>query len=201
MARRVHRRTSTRSSTTARRRCRSTTPIPSCTGRATSTARSSASRGAAPPRDQAWALVKYLTTNKHCARAVLSNGIRNVPTTSASLHSPGADAGRALRDVPEDLREPEVEHVADHGLRRRLHEPRSELLHEVAGGQREGSHRRAEEARHAARRPGRAGQGRRGAVSESAPASTAGASAPPCRCARRRRSDGAIGAAAGSCCS
>jgi multiple sugar transport system substrate-binding protein len=36
--------------------------------------------------DQAWALVKYLTTNNH-ALAVLSNGLRNVPTTSASLHS------------------------------------------------------------------------------------------------------------------
>jgi len=37
--------------------------------------------------DQAWALVKYLTTSNH-ALAVLSNGLRNVPTTSASLHSP-----------------------------------------------------------------------------------------------------------------
>ena len=31
-------------------------------------------------RDQAWALVKYLTTNDH-ALAELSNGLRNVPTT------------------------------------------------------------------------------------------------------------------------
>jgi multiple sugar transport system substrate-binding protein len=37
--------------------------------------------------DQAWALVRYLTTNNH-ALAALSNGLRNVPTTSASLHSP-----------------------------------------------------------------------------------------------------------------
>jgi multiple sugar transport system substrate-binding protein len=36
--------------------------------------------------DQAWALVKYLTTNSH-ALAVLSNGLRNVPTTRASLTS------------------------------------------------------------------------------------------------------------------
>jgi multiple sugar transport system substrate-binding protein len=38
-------------------------------------------------QDQAWALVKYLTTNSHFL-AQFSNGIRNVPTTSASLHSP-----------------------------------------------------------------------------------------------------------------
>jgi len=36
--------------------------------------------------DQSWALVKYLTTNSH-ALAVLSNGLRNVPTTRASLKS------------------------------------------------------------------------------------------------------------------
>jgi multiple sugar transport system substrate-binding protein len=36
--------------------------------------------------DQAWELVKYLTTNTH-ALAVLSNGLRNVPSTSASTHS------------------------------------------------------------------------------------------------------------------
>ena len=36
--------------------------------------------------DQAWAIVKYLTTNNH-ALAVLSNGLRNVPTTKASLDS------------------------------------------------------------------------------------------------------------------
>jgi multiple sugar transport system substrate-binding protein len=38
-------------------------------------------------KDQAWSLVKYLTTNSH-ALAVFSNGIRNVPTTKASLTSP-----------------------------------------------------------------------------------------------------------------
>jgi multiple sugar transport system substrate-binding protein len=35
---------------------------------------------------EAWALVKYLTTADH-PLAVLSNGLRNVPTTSSSLHS------------------------------------------------------------------------------------------------------------------
>jgi multiple sugar transport system substrate-binding protein len=40
----------------------------------------------APSKDAAWELVKYLTTDNH-ALAVLSNGLRNVPTTNASLHS------------------------------------------------------------------------------------------------------------------
>src|SRR5205085_1427868 len=35
---------------------------------------------------QAWDLVKWLTTNTH-ALAELSNGLRNVPSTSASTHS------------------------------------------------------------------------------------------------------------------
>jgi multiple sugar transport system substrate-binding protein len=37
-------------------------------------------------QDQAWQVVKYLTTNSHFL-AQFSNGIRNVPTTTASLHS------------------------------------------------------------------------------------------------------------------
>jgi multiple sugar transport system substrate-binding protein len=37
-------------------------------------------------KSQAWDLVKYLTTNNH-ALAVLSNGLRNVPTTKSSLTS------------------------------------------------------------------------------------------------------------------
>ena len=37
-------------------------------------------------KDQAWALLKYLTTNAH-PLALFSNAIRNVPTTKASLNS------------------------------------------------------------------------------------------------------------------
>jgi multiple sugar transport system substrate-binding protein len=37
-------------------------------------------------RDAAWQLVKYLATDEH-ALALMSNGLRNVPTTSASLTS------------------------------------------------------------------------------------------------------------------
>jgi multiple sugar transport system substrate-binding protein len=40
-----------------------------------------------PHIDQAWDLVRYLTTNTHFL-AQFSNGIRNVPSTTASLHSP-----------------------------------------------------------------------------------------------------------------
>jgi multiple sugar transport system substrate-binding protein len=38
-------------------------------------------------QDEAWQVVKYLTTNTHFL-AQFSNGIRNVPTTKASLTSP-----------------------------------------------------------------------------------------------------------------
>jgi multiple sugar transport system substrate-binding protein len=38
-------------------------------------------------KDQAWKLLKYLTFDKH-PLALFSNGIRNVPTTKASLNSP-----------------------------------------------------------------------------------------------------------------
>jgi multiple sugar transport system substrate-binding protein len=40
----------------------------------------------AKDKDAAWELVKYLTTDQH-ALSVLSNGLRNVPTTTASLQS------------------------------------------------------------------------------------------------------------------
>ena len=38
-------------------------------------------------RDDAWNLVKYLTTNNH-ALATFSNGIRNVPSTRSAASSP-----------------------------------------------------------------------------------------------------------------
>jgi multiple sugar transport system substrate-binding protein len=38
-------------------------------------------------KDEAWALLKYLTTQDH-PLAQLSNGLRNVPTTTSSLKSP-----------------------------------------------------------------------------------------------------------------
>ena len=41
----------------------------------------------AQEREEAWKLVKYLTTNDH-ALAKFSNGIRNVPSTKSSSKSP-----------------------------------------------------------------------------------------------------------------
>jgi len=41
----------------------------------------------APHKDEAWALLRYLTTSSH-ALAQMANGLGNVPTTTASLHSP-----------------------------------------------------------------------------------------------------------------
>ena len=45
---------------------------------------------------EAWDLVKYLTTNTH-ALAQLSNGLRNVPSTSASLQSKELSPTRTSR--------------------------------------------------------------------------------------------------------
>ena len=69
-------------------------------------------------RDQAWDLVKYLTTNDH-ALAKFSNGIRNVPSTVSSCEVQGADPRQELRDVPQDLRQPALADDADHADRRR----------------------------------------------------------------------------------
>src|SRR3954449_2501543 len=58
-----------------------------------------------------------------------------------------AHARPALRDVPEDLREPEVEHLAHRRVRCGVHEPGAELLHEVAGRQCRQPQGRPEQAR------------------------------------------------------
>ena len=123
-------------------------------------------------RDQAWALVKYLTTNDH-ALAELSNGIRNVPTTSELAHVEGDRPGRALRDLPEDLREPAVGHVADSRLGRVVHQRGAVVLHAVAGGQGEEPRERPRQARQTARRAGRPGKGRRRALSQAPALETA----------------------------
>ena len=68
-------------------------------------------------RDQAWELVKYLTTNDH-ALAKFSNGIRNVPSTVSSSKSPELIPDKQLRDVPEDLHQPALADDADHADRR-----------------------------------------------------------------------------------
>ena len=69
----------------------------------------------APNKDAGWELIKYLATDPHAA-ALLSNGLRNVPTTNSSLHSQRADARPAVQGLPEHLRQPEA--------RRRRRSPR-----------------------------------------------------------------------------
>src|SRR5581483_11994793 len=75
-----------------------------------------------------------------------------------------ARSRRAFRDVPQDLREPEVRDVADRGVGRLVHECRPELRHEVAGRDGQEPCGRPRVARQAARRTGSAGQGRRRSV-------------------------------------
>ena len=89
--------------------------------------------------DEAWALVKYLTTNDH-ALAAFSNGIRaTCRRRSARLKSQELEARRELRDVPEDLREPELDDDADHAAdRRESRRTFTNFVGEVAGRQRAG---------------------------------------------------------------
>ena len=69
-------------------------------------------------RDEAWKLVKYLTTNDH-ALAMFSNGIRNVPSTRSSARSKELKPDKNFDDVHEDLHAPEVGDDPDHGRRAR----------------------------------------------------------------------------------
>ena len=115
---------------------------------------------------QAWALVRYLTTNDH-ALAELSNGLRNVPTTTASANSKEIKPDAHFATFIKVFSEPEVDHVADHRVRRLVHEPRAELRDAVAGRPGEGSAVRADLARQAARRSRRSRQRGRSAVSHS----------------------------------
>ena len=78
--------------------------------------------GNAQNKEQAWALVKYLTTDDS-ALAKLSNGLRNIPSTKSSASRP-TSSGRPFRDLPGDLRPPRVQHDTHHGGRLRLPGPR-----------------------------------------------------------------------------
>ena len=75
-------------------------------------------------KDQAWALVKYLTTDSH-ALAIFSNGVRNVPTTKASLTSPDIKPDAHFKTFLNALRESQLEDVAHHCSRQcvRLADP------------------------------------------------------------------------------
>ena len=89
---------------TAPRRCPSTTTTPTSTAAATRPATSPASRSAPSIPSTRWALLKFLATDDE-AMVLLSNGLRNVPTTSSSAKSPDLKPDPKFDDVPEDLRE------------------------------------------------------------------------------------------------
>ena len=67
---------------TGRRPCRSTTPSRASTASGYINGTIIGIPKSGKNRDEAWKLVKYLTTNDH-ALATFSNGIRNVPSTVA----------------------------------------------------------------------------------------------------------------------
>ncbi len=69
-------------------------------------------------REAAWQLVKYFATDTG-VMALLSNELRNVPTTLEALELLGAHARPAVRELHQDLPEPRhVEHARD-GCRHR----------------------------------------------------------------------------------
>src|SRR5262249_41598670 len=100
-------------------------------------------------------------------------------------------AGRALRDVPEDLREPALGDDADHRGRRRLPGPDPGLRGQVAGGPRQRSPGRPSGPRQADRRPARTGEEGRQRASVIPPAEAGAAvlpaPAPPAVDRRRAR--------------
>ena len=102
----------------------------------------------------AWELVKYLAYDEH-ALATLSNGLRNVPTTAASLHSKELKPNPELRDLPEDLPGRAQRHEPDHGGGRGLPGGGGGVLREVPDGEDPGPPGRAGGARQADRRPAR----------------------------------------------
>ena len=109
--------TSTRSSSTARRRARSTTPSRTCYGAGYITGTIiGIPKSARSTRTQAWALVKYLTTEHRRPGAALERAAQRADDHGVAEVA-GPQAGPQLRDVPEDLRQPEHDDDADHGGR------------------------------------------------------------------------------------
>jgi multiple sugar transport system substrate-binding protein len=70
-------------------------------------------------KDQAWALLKYLTFMRIRSRSSRTS-IRNVPTTKESLNSKEIKPDAHFKTFLTDLREPELEDDADHGGGQRL---------------------------------------------------------------------------------
>ena len=87
--------------------------------------------------EEAWKLVKYLTTNDH-ALAKFSNGIRNVPSTRSSSRSPELIPDKNFNTFLKIFTHPQVVHDPDHADRSRPPPDVLELRREVVCGRREG---------------------------------------------------------------
>ena len=83
---------------------------------------------------EAWDLVEVPDDEHARARRAVERPAQRAVDVGFA-HVEGADTGRALRDVPEDLREQVLVDLADHGGRRLVHERGAELRDEVAGGE------------------------------------------------------------------
>ena len=68
-------------------------------------------------REEAWKLVKYLTTNDH-ALAMFSNGIRNVPSTRTSARSKELKPDKNFAAFTKIFTNPKFGHDPDHAARR-----------------------------------------------------------------------------------
>ena len=71
--------------------------------------------------EQGWALLKYLATDDK-AQVLLSNELRNVPTTESSAKSPDLKPDTKFETFLKIFGEPEHDDDADHGCRQRLQE-------------------------------------------------------------------------------
>ena len=121
-----------RRSTTARRRCRSTTPSRTSTAPATSTATIIGIPKGVKHKDAGVGAAEVPDVQRPRARAVLQRDPER-SDDEAVARLEGAQAGRALQDVPDDLREPELEDDADHGGGQRVQDAVQAFAREVAG--------------------------------------------------------------------
>ena len=114
-------------------------------------------------RDEAWKLVKYLTTNNH-ALATFSNGIRNVPSTASSTKSKELKPDANFATFGKMFVNPKSSTIPDHPDRRRPPPDVPELHRQVAGGEGQRPARRSRGGRQADRREAEAGGRRRDPV-------------------------------------
>ena len=112
--------------------------------------------GNAANKEQAWALVKYLTTDD-AALAKLSNGLRNVPSTKSSAESPDLVPDEKFDTFLEIFAHPESSTTPVTAVGTRLPGPRQRLRVPLAGGRRARPRCRARRPRPADRRPARSG--------------------------------------------